>query len=366
VHHTVHGKDPALDSSTSFARLRMTPKRIKNHVSSEFPRRNSENHLDIHDYSLENNLIIYALFYIICSSLKKHFASFMKKITDIFAEKKQTFSFEVFPPKTDEGYTKLKATIGELCSLSPDFISCTYGAGGGNRDKTLDIAQYIQDVHHTVSMAHLTCVLNSRDDILHIVKNIQDRGIANVLALRGDPPQECPDWQPGVDNFPYCKDLCAFITKNFGPSVCVGVAGFPEGHLTCPDKELDADRLKMKIANGAGFVVTQLFFDNQFYFDYVARLRTRGVTCPVVPGILPITNYQGMLKFVERCGTTVPRGVKEIFEPIQDDPEKVLEAGIRFAIDQCQDLLKNGAPGVHLYSLNKLHPVDEIVKALRG
>jgi len=285
----------------------------------------------------------------------------MNKITNIFNQKEKTFSFELFPPKTEQGYQNLLVTIDQLCALKPDFISCTYGAGGGNRDKTFDIVQLLQEKHHTVGLAHLTCVLNTKEEIKNILTDAQSRGIQNILALRGDPPVDNPDWQPDEDNFKYSSELCAFIRNNFDDYFSIGVAGFPEGHLLCPDRDKDAEYLKMKTDSGADFVMTQLFFNNQDYFDYVERLRNLGVSARVIPGILPITNYQGLLKFTALCGATVTDEVKQIFEPIQEDKEAVLNAGIEFAVRQCQDLLKGGAPGLHFYTLNKISPVDKIL-----
>ena len=290
----------------------------------------------------------------------------MKKITDLFKTREKTFSFELFPPKTPEGFQKLLGTIEQLCALKPDFISCTYGAGGGNRDKTFDIVQHIQEKHQCISVAHLTCVLHTKEEIKNILTDIQNRGINNVLALRGDPPQDNPGWTPGAENFKYSSELCAFIRRNFGDHFGIGVAGFPEGHILCRDRERDAQYLKIKIDNGADFVITQLFFNNQDYFDYVKRLRTIGVQARVLPGILPITDYPGLLRFCNLCGATVTEEVKRIFEPIQNDKEKTLEAGITFAVRQCRELLTGGAPGLHFYTLNKLHPTDAILNEVRG
>ena len=171
----------------------------------------------------------------------------MKKITDLFKTKERTFSFELFPPKTEEGFQKLLGTIEQLCTLKPDFISCTYGAGGGSRDKTFDIVELIQKKHGVISVAHLTCVLHTKEEIKNILVNIKDRGVNNILALRGDPPQDNPNWTPGPENFKYSSELCAFTRQNFGDHFGIGVAGFPEGHLLCRDREKDAQYLKIKV-----------------------------------------------------------------------------------------------------------------------
>ena len=289
----------------------------------------------------------------------------VKKITELFKEKKQTLSFELFPPKTEQGYANLLETIAELARLRPDFVSCTYGAGGGSRDKTFDIVQHIQDQHGIIGVAHLTCVLNSKDQIRTILDDVKRRGIKNILALRGDPPQDQPDWQPGEDNFKYSSELCAFTRKHFGDTFGIGVAGFPEGHLLCPDRDQDTKYLKIKVDNGADFVITQIYFDNKDYFEYVARLKKLGVAARVLPGIIPITDYNRLLKFTSLCGASVPPKVKSIFEPIQNDPEATLKAGIAFAVEQCRELLDRDAPGLHFYCLNKLHPTSDILKVLK-
>lgn len=289
----------------------------------------------------------------------------MRTLPEIFQDKQKTFSFEFFPPKTEQGYKNLIETIAQLAELKPDFISCTYGAGGGNRDKTLDIAQHVQEKHGIPAVAHLTCVLNTQNQIKDILDDIQRRGLRNILALRGDPPIDNPHWTPGPQNFRYSYELCKFIRQYFNDYFGIGVAGFPEGHPSCPDIERDAFYLKNKLQNGGDFVITQLFLDNTYYFHYVRRLTDIGVTAKIIPGILPIANYNRLLEFSKKDGITIPEKVKKIFEPIKEDPEKTLEAGKIYAIEQCRDLLAGGAPGIHFYSLNKYQPVADILKAIK-
>lgn len=289
----------------------------------------------------------------------------MNKITDIFQKKTQTFSFELFPPKTEQGYQKLLEMVALLARLKPDFISVTYGAGGGNREKTIEIVDHIQKNHRISGMAHLTCVLHTKDEIRAIVDDIQRHGICNILALRGDPPKDQPTWQPGENNYKFSYELCRFIRSHYNNYFSIGVAGFPEGHLLSPDKETDARYLKMKLDSGADFVITQLFFDNKDYFEYVQRLQRLGVTSRIIPGIIPITDYNGILKFCESCGAKVPEEVHRIFSPIKEDKETTLQAGIEFAIRQCRALLRDGAPGIHFYTLNKIHPVDTILTEIQ-
>ncbi len=276
-----------------------------------------------------------------------------------------SISFELFPPKTEEGYNKLLETITRLANFKPNFISCTYGAGGSSRGKTLDIVEHIQKAHHIPAVAHLTCVLHTKDEIKAILEDMKRRGIANVLALRGDPPRDNPNWTPGPDNFKYSSDLVDFIRHHFGDYFSIAVAGFPEGHLLAPNRDVDAQILKGKIDMGADFVITQLFFNNQDYFDYVARLRKLGVTARIIPGILPITDYNALVRFCGLCGASISQEVHDIFRPIADDPIKTLEAGINFCVKQSRELLKQGAPGLHFYTLNKVSPVDIILKQLK-
>ena len=289
----------------------------------------------------------------------------MKKLPEIFLNKPQTFSFELFPPKTPEGYEKLLHTISLLCKLKPDFISCTYGAGGGSREKTLEIVDHIQKTYNTIGVAHLTCVMHTKSQIKNILEEVKRRNVHNILALRGDPPKENPNWKPGPDNFHYSSELISFMRQNFGDYFGIGVAGFPEGHVLCPDRDEDAGYLKRKIDAGADFVITQLFFDNKDYFEYVARLRKLGIDRRVIPGVLPITDYNGLVRFCAACGASIPQKVHDIFKPIASDPEKTLEAGIKFCVEQCRQLLTLGTPGIHFYTLNKIEPVHTILKAIR-
>ncbi len=289
----------------------------------------------------------------------------MKKLPDIFNEKLKTFSFELFPPRTPEGHTKLLHTIELLCNLKPDFISCTYGAGGGSREKTLEIVDHIQKKHKTIGIAHLTCVMHTKAEIKAILEEIKRLGIYNVLALRGDAPKDNPNWKPGPDNFHYSSDLVDFMRQDFSDYFGIGVAGFPEGHVLCPDRDKDAQFLKKKTDAGADFVITQLFFENKDYFDYVNRLKKLGVTKRIIPGVLPITDYNGLVRFCALCGASIPKKVHDIFEPIKNDPEKTLQAGIKFCVEQCKGLLAGGAPGIHFYTLNRISPVDTILKAIR-
>ena len=288
------------------------------------------------------------------------------KISDIFKQKDKTFSFEIFPPKTPEGDIKLiHETLKDLSLLNPDFVSCTYGAAGGNKDKTLALVEHIQKAYNIPSMAHLTCITHTKDEIHEIVKKIKSKGIQNILALRGDPPRENPNLVPGIDNYKHSSELITFLKQEYKDDFCLGVAGFPEMHPLSASKEIDMKYLKYKIDCGADFIITQLFFDNQLYFDYIKYVKKMGITVRIIPGILPITSYDGLIKFCNTCGATIPEKVHKIFAPIKDSPEKIIKAGISFAVEQCLDLMKNGAPGIHFYTLNKIHPIKEIINIVR-
>jgi methylenetetrahydrofolate reductase (NADPH) len=289
----------------------------------------------------------------------------MNTIRSILQSKKKIFSFEVFPAQTPEGHEKLLATLKDLCALTPDFISCTYGAGGGSRERTLDVVEHIQKKYAVSAMAHLTCVLHTRKDIEGILADMDRRGIRNILALRGDPPKGQSADSDLAGDLKFSSELVALIRAKLGDKVSIGVAGFPEGHMLAPDKDSDARYLKEKVRAGADFVITQLFFDNRLYFEYVERLKKLGVTVPVLPGILPITDYAGLKRFCERCGASIPKEVHDLFGPLEGDAARTLDAGLRFAVKQCRELLDGGAPGIHLYTLNKLQPSEKILTAIR-
>ena len=288
----------------------------------------------------------------------------INKITDIFKEKEKTFSIEFFPPKSPEGVENLYKTAGELNEMGPDFISVTYGAGGSSRGATMEICVEIQNRFNVPVMHHLTCVGHSQSELRNILDTMKKNNIKNILALRGDEPRDIQDWKPAPDEFKYCYQLNNFIRDNYKDYFNIGVAGFPEGHVNCPDKETDTKYLKIKTDHGGEFVVTQLFFDNAVYSEYLERLSKAGVAVRVIPGVLPITSYEGLLKFCKICGTSITEEVHEIFKPLSGDNDAILEAGIDFAVRQCKDLLDRGAPGIHFFSLNKVEPTREIWKRI--
>ncbi len=289
----------------------------------------------------------------------------VKKITDIFSEKEKTFSFEFFPPKTPRGIENLYKNIEELNKLGPDFVSVTYGAGGSSRGTTMDICAEIQKRFDLTTMHHFTCVGHSQEELLEVLARMKDNGIRNILALRGDPPKGVEEWEPAPDGLEFCYQLNDLVRDTYGDFFSIGVAGFPEGHVNCPDKETDTGYLKIKIEHGGEFVVSQLFFDNAIYSEYLERLGGAGVNVRVLPGILPVTSYEGLLKFCDICGTAVTDEIHDIFKPLSGDEDATIKAGIEFAVRQCNDLLDRGAPGLHFFALNKVEPVREIWKRLK-
>ena len=292
----------------------------------------------------------------------------MQFIRDIYAAAKRTrrpvFSFEFFPTRTDEGErTLLEKTIPSLKQLNPDFCSVTYGAGGGTRDKTLMIVDRIQRQQGLPAMAHLTCVNATKEQIRGYLAEARKLGIRNILALRGDPPGGMGEFQKTDGGFEYSYQLVQFLRDLSGFSI--GVAGFPEGHIACKEgKHVDWRRLKHKIDQGADFVITQLFFKNRDYFEFRDCLTKLGVTVPLVPGIIPILSTAQIKKFTGLCGAALPQALLSELEKRGDDEEAVAQYGIEYATRQCEELLLEGAPGIHFYTLNKARSTTAILKNL--
>lgn len=288
----------------------------------------------------------------------------IRKISDIFKEKEKTLGFEFFPPKTPKGLLKLYETAHLLKDLQPDYCSVTYGAGGNTKDRTMEVVDELQKRFGLPVMHHLTCNRHSTAEIKQILNRMQERNIRNVLALYGDLPQDESICLEDKKEIKYCYELCK-ILKSRGDYFCVAVAGFPYGHINSPDRNTDIEYLKIKLESGGDFVITQLFFDNAVYFEYIEKLRRAKIQTRVIPGILPIVNYEKMLKFCADCEVVVPKKVHEIFKPITQDEEATRKAGVDFAVKQCRELLNKGAPGLHFFTLNKADPVREIITQLR-
>ena len=285
------------------------------------------------------------------------------KIKAILEKVRPSFSFEFFPPKDNEGFDKLFTTITQLKPCQPTYVSVTFGAGGSTRTKTIDLVGRIKNEIGLESMAHLTCVGSDKEYIAAILDTLQAQGIQNVLALRGDPPQGQEKFEKPENGFAYANELVAFIRANY--DFCIGVAGYPEGHIECPDKKADLDHLKRKVDAGADFIVTQLFFDNRYYFDFIERAQNLGIQIPIIPGIMPILNVKQVQRFTKMCGSTIPALLMERLEAVQDDPETVRQLGIDHAAEQCEHLLQEGAPGIHFYTLNRSNATLKILESLK-
>ena len=287
------------------------------------------------------------------------------RISELFSSQAPVFSFEFFPPKTEAGEAALRKTIAELKALDPDFVSVTYGAGGSTRDRTVELVSYIKQEVGIEAMAHLTCVGASRKEIGDVLERLQAAGIENVIGLRGDPPADQTDFVPHPDGLAYGADLIRMI-RSQGRPFCVAAAGYPESHVESSSQEEDLRHFVDKVNAGADFVITQLFFDNRFYFDFVRKVRAAGVSVPIVAGIMPITNLAQIERFTKLCGATIPPDLHTKLEAVHDDNDAVAAIGVDHATAQCEQLLAGGTPGIHFYTLNKSSSTREILERLRA
>lgn len=285
------------------------------------------------------------------------------RIRELLGTGRPCFSFEFFPPKTDEGFERLHGALSKLRELNPSYVSVTWGAGGSTRSQTIELVTHMREEHGLEAMAHLTCVGASKDEIRQVLDRLAEAEVENVLLLRGDPPRGETRFVKPEDGFGYATDLIAFAKQSY--DFCIGAACYPEGHVECASSELDMFYLKQKVEAGADFLVTQLFFDNQLYFDFVARVRALGIGVPIIPGIMPITNVAQIERFTQMCGATIPQALLSELRLLQDDPHAVLSLGVAHATAQCLELLQRGAPGVHFYTLNKSPATRTILKAIQ-
>ena len=288
------------------------------------------------------------------------------KIKELLSLGRPTFSFEFFPPKTEDAARQLEQTIDELRPLKPSFVSVTYGAGGSTRERTLEVVTRVKRETGIEAMAHLTCAGSTREDLRGVLERIRDSGIENVLALRGDPPKGQTGFTPMEDGFRYASELVRFIRDQHDSVLCLGGACYPEKHPECGNPAVDLAHLKNKIDQGLDFVITQLFFNNQHYFDFVQRARRIGIQVPIIAGIMPITNASQIERFMVGCGATIPFDLAEELDRRRDNPQAVMELGIANATAQCMGLLDGGAPGIHFYTLNRSTATREIYAALHA
>lgn len=271
------------------------------------------------------------------------------KISEILKQEKVTLSLEVFPPKTSEKYESTAAAAKKIAALHPDFMSVTYGAGGGTGTYTAGIAEEIQKEHGVTTLAHLTCVSSSREHVLKMLKVYEEKGIENILALRGDIPQD----GKVSEDYRYAAELIRDIHKYAGGKFCLGGACYPEGHVECLHKKDDIGHLKDKVDAGLDFLTTQMFFDNNIFYNFLYRIRERGIYIPVIAGIMPITNAKQLSRSVAMSGTDVPQRFRAIVDYFGENPEAMKQAGIIYATEQIVDLIANGIKHIHVYTMNK-------------
>ncbi|HLM98220.1 MAG TPA: methylenetetrahydrofolate reductase [NAD(P)H] [Bryobacteraceae bacterium] len=283
-------------------------------------------------------------------------------IRELLGRGRPTFSFEFFPPKSEEAAKQLEQTIADLQELKPSFVSVTYGAGGSTRERTIEVVTRVKRETGIEAMAHLTCVGSTRDDLAAVLDKIRSAGIENVLALRGDPPKGQTEFKPVEGGFRYAVELVNFIRERHDSALCLGGAAYPEKHPECGNPAVDLMNLKRKVEAGLDFVITQLFFDNRRYFEFIERARHVGIQAPIIPGIMPITNASQ----AERFGATIPFPLAEELDRRRDDPCAVLELGVAHATAQCIELLERGVPGIHFYTLNRSTATREIYTALQA
>ncbi|NOY87268.1 MAG: methylenetetrahydrofolate reductase [NAD(P)H] [Deltaproteobacteria bacterium] len=276
------------------------------------------------------------------------------KISEILANNKPSLSFEFFPPKNPESESVLDETVEKLRRFNPDFVSVTYGAGGSTKEKSLRWTTSIQEKYGLNVMMHLTCIASSRRDIQAVCRRLRMEGIDNILALRGDPPRDLPGYRIQKD-FKFAYELVEYLREADGFSI--GVAGYPEGHVEAVSVDRDIENLKRKVDAGADFIITQLFFDNRYFFDFMDRATGARIEIPVIPGIMPITNLGQVQRFTEMCGATVPWEIKNRI----DNSEDIFRVGVDHAIKQCNELLDFGVSGLHFYTLNRNRATEKIL-----
>lgn len=285
------------------------------------------------------------------------------RINEILASETPIFSFEFFPPKTDAGEQNLYAALRDLQALDPSFVSVTYGAGGSSRSKTIEIVKRIKDEFGLEAMAHFTCVGATVSELRETLGEMQEAGIENVLALRGDPPEGQEGWTKTDGGLEYSRELVELIGGEY--PFAIGAACFPETHIHAESAESDLRYLAKKVQAGVDFLITQMFFDNDFYFDFVKRARAAGVTVPIIPGVMPITKVGQVERMAQMCGSEIPAGLRAELHARKEDTEAVLDFGVAYATLQCSELLAAGAPGIHFYTLNRSPATRAIVSALK-
>jgi methylenetetrahydrofolate reductase (NADPH) len=276
----------------------------------------------------------------------------------------RTFSFEFFPPKDEIAAVDFGINIGRLLRLSPSFVTVTYGAGGSSRERTFALVDYLHNKIGLNTVAHYTCVDASREKIIADLAALRAMGINRLMLLRGDPQKGVDSFRAPTDGFPNASELIAFTRSLYGNEFSIGGGAYPEKHPEALSREEDVLNLQKKVDAGCDFLITQFFFDNHRFFDFITRARSAGITCPIIPGILPITHYSQLERFVRISGATIPQALLHNLEANKTSPHKIAQIGSDYAITQCRDLLMAGVPGIHFYTLNKSRATIEIFESL--
>jgi len=282
------------------------------------------------------------------------------KIKELFKTKKPVISFEIFPPKFDTPLETIYDSLKQFKDLNPDFISVTYGAGGSQKDRTIEISSKIKNEYDVESMAHLTCVGQSEEEIDLMLDSLQKNGIENILALRGDPPINQPDFDFSKGAFRYASELIRYIKSK--SNFCIAAAAYVEGHVDCKRLKEDMAYLKKKVDEGVDFLITQLFFDNRLFYDFLVKAAALNINCPVTPGIMPIFKADQIKRITYLCGASIPAKLVIMMDKYENSPEDLRKAGIEYASTQIRDLIDNGVDGVHLLTMNRPKSSKEILQ----
>ncbi len=296
------------------------------------------------------------------------------RIRERLAHKRPVFSFEFFPPRTEKGEEVLWRSLEQLAPLGPDFVSVTYGAGGSTRARTIELVGKIKRSLGVEPMAHLTCVGATKDELARVLDQLAEHDVFNILALRGDPPQGQERFEAAAGGLRHASELVAFIRER--GDFCVGAACYPEVHPEAPDSAADLRHLKEKVDAGADFLISQLFFDNHSFHAFERRAAEAGIRVPIIPGIMPVTNFEQIRRFTQMCGATLPSPLQRRLESVADDPQEVFWAGVSYAAHQCRALLqppaadpfthpRPGVPGIHFYTLNRSPATRAIFEILQ-
>jgi methylenetetrahydrofolate reductase (NADPH) len=288
------------------------------------------------------------------------------KLTDLWHPARHpTLSFEVYPARTAKAQEKLAATLDELVALQPDFMSVTFGAGGSTRTGSYELVSRLRQQKRQLVLAYFAAYGLSPGQVVEILDSYRELGIENLLAVRGDLPRDQPDYRPHPESFAHASDLLAFLRPRY--AFCLGAAGYPEGHIEAPSREADMEYLQLKVAAGAEFIITNYFYDNRFYLDFCDRCRAAGISVPILPGIMPIYSVRLLESLAATCGASIPREVRAGLGRIaEDDTDALASFGVELALRQARELLQKGAPGIHVFTMDRSTAAAEIVRRLRG